>query len=421
MSSSPRFSVKVRAGWTRRRWLTGIGAAGAALLRGFPAEKRPDAPNGCPPVLNGVDVLAAEGFQALRGRRLGLITNVTGHDRFRRRTLDLLAAEPRCELRRVFTPEHGLAARKETAIPDGVEPRTGLPLVSLYGARRKPAPEHLRDLDALVFDIQDIGVRFYTYIATMGLAMEAAAEANVRFVVLDRVNPIRGDRMDGPVYEGPSRFTAFHSLPVRHGMTVGELARMFAAERGLRCPLTVVPLRGWRRGMWFDQTGLPWTNPSPNIRTPAQAALYPGIGILETANLSVGRGTDTPFELVGAPYIDDVRLACELRGAPIPGAAFVPARFTPLASKHAGKECGGVRVELLDRDACRPLDAGLAIAGAIHRLYPDRFDLDRINVLLQDPPTLAALRRGEALSSIRARWRPQLDAFETQRRRFLLY
>ena len=264
-----------------------------------------------------------------------------------------------------------------------MDEKTGLPIYSLYGKTTKPKPEQLKDLDALVFDIQDIGCRFYTYTATMGLCMEAAAENGKKYFVLDRVNPINAATIDGPVRLGKGSFVAYHEVPLRYGMTIGELARMRNAEGNLKADLTVIPVENWHRGWWFDQTGLPWTNPSPAMRNLTEAILYPGIGLLESA-VSVGRGTDTPFEVVGAPYIDDTRLAEELNHAGLRGVRFVPIRFTPTYSVHKGKLCGGVYILLTDRDRCNVVDVGLQIAETLYRLYPNDFDP------CQDEPSAAA-------------------------------
>jgi uncharacterized protein YbbC (DUF1343 family) len=371
-------------------------------------------------VLNGIDVLAREQFAPLRGLRVGLITNPTGHDRERRATIDLLKAAPEVRLVALFSPEHGLRGERDERIGDSVDERTGLPVYSLYGERRQPTAAQLQGLDALVFDIQDIGCRFYTYIATMGLCMEEAAKAGVKFVVLDRVNPIGGVAVDGPVYAGQPTFTAFHALPLRHGMTVGELARMFNAERGWHCDLTVIPVAGWSRTLWFDQTGLPWTNPSPNMRSLAAATLYPGVGLLETA-LSVGRGTETPFELVGAPYIDEAAWAVELNRVGVTGVRFEPARFTPTASVFKDRSCGGVRIRLTDRDQADAVGIGIVLAQTLHRLYPRQFNLEKMNALLQDPATLDGIRSGKSLAEIRALWNAPLVAFRERRAKFLLY
>ena len=372
-------------------------------------------------MLNGIDVLVKQKFAPLKGLRVGLITNHTGADRERNPTIDLLRQAEGVTLKVLFSPEHGIRGALDEKVNDSVDEKTGLPIYSLYGARRAPSPEQLKDLDALVFDIQDIGCRFYTYISTMGNCLEAAGQAGLKFFVLDRVNPINGVAVDGPVHKGKSSFTAYHSIPVRHGMTVGELASMFNAERDFKAGLTVIPVEGWRRELWFDQTGLPWTNPSPNMRSLAEATLYPGIGLLETTALSVGRGTDTPFEVIGAPYIDDVKLATELNHAGLPGVRFVPVRFTPVASVFKGKPCQGVNILLTDRERSPVVDIGITIAQALHRLYPTDFDLDKFDRLLVHRDTIEAIKLGRTLAEIKQSWRNDLGAFQKRREAFLLY
>ena len=339
---------------------------------------------------NGIDVLHASGYAALQGMRIGLITNQSGIDRTGNPTVDLLRSAPGVTLAAIFTPEHGLRGTFDDKVAD--EQYRGIPVYSLYGERRKPSREQLAGLDALVFDVQDIGTRFYTYISTMGLAMEAAAEARVKFVVLDRVNPIGGDVVEGPLLEGETNFTGWHPIPVRHGKTVGELAQLFRDERRIAVDLTVIPVKGWKREQWQDEAGLPWVNTSPNMRSLHAAALYPGIGILERA-VSVGRGTPTPFEILGAPYIDGAALVREV--GPIPGVVLTPVRFTPTASVHKGEECGGVRLTITDRRALRSVHLGLSIAAALVRLYGPRFPVDELKPLLRHPETLEKLRSGQ--------------------------
>lgn len=373
------------------------------------------------PVLNGIDVLVKQRFAPLRGLRVGLITNHTGHDRERHPTIDLLRAAPGVKLACLFSPEHGLRGAADTNLSDTVDAKTGLPVYSLYGKTRQPTAEQLRELDALVFDIQDIGARFYTYISTMGLCQEAAHRAGLRFFVLDRVNPIGGVAIEGPVYEGAPVFVAFHGLPVRHGMTVGELAKLYQTERGWTNVLTVIPCEGWSRGQWFDETGLPWTNPSPNMRNLTAATLYPGVCLLEACTVSLGRGTPTPFELVGAPYIDGVPLAAAMNRAGLPGVSFEPVRFTPDASVFAGRPCGGVRIRLTDRAALNAVDVGIVLAQTLHRLHPQEFNLAKVNNLLFDPPTIDAIRAGQSLAGIKRGWTPGLEAFKQRRAKVLLY
>ena len=371
-------------------------------------------------VLNGIDVLAKRKFAPLRKLKVGLITNHTGIDRERKPTIDILKEAPEVELKALFSPEHGIRGQLDEKFNDSVDEKTGLPVYSLYGERRSPSAEQLNGLDALVYDIQDIGCRFYTYPSTMGLCMEAAAKAGIKFIVLDRVNPINGVSIEGPVHKGPSTFVAFHSTPLRHGMTVGELARMFNAERGWNAQLTVIPVEGWRREMWFDQTGLPWLNPSPNMRSLVEATLYPGVGLHETA-LSVGRGTGTPFEVIGAPYIDDLQTAKELNLAGLPGITFVPIRFTPTASTFKDKACGGVSMLVTDRHRLKPVDVGITIALVLQRLYPNEYAVNKPINLLTSKPTLEAIKRGDSLIAIKQSWAADLEAFKKRREPFLLY
>jgi uncharacterized protein YbbC (DUF1343 family)/CubicO group peptidase (beta-lactamase class C family) len=372
------------------------------------------------PVLNGIDVLAKQDFAPLKGLRIGLITNHTGQDRQRNSTIDLLSNAPGVTLKALFSPEHGIRGALDEKVNDDVDQKTGLPIHSLYGPTSQPKPEQLRQLDALVFDIQDIGCRFYTYITTMGWCMEAAANARLKYFVLDRVNPIGGAAIEGPVLEGKPSFVGFHTIPLRYGMTIGELARMYNAERKLKCDLTVMPLEGWSREAWFDQTGLPWTNPSPNMRNLTEATFYPGVALLESA-VSVGRGTGTPFEVVGAPYVEDVRLAAQLNGAGLGGVRFVPIRFTPDYSTFKGQPCAGVYLVLTDRESFNAVDLGLTLALTLQRLYPQDFALDQISGLLRHPPTLAAIRAGEPLAQIKQGWEAGLAAFKQRRAEYLLY
>lgn len=389
-------------------------------------------------VLTGIDVLEADRFRSLRGRRVGLITNATGVNREGRRSLDILAAAPGVELVAAFSPEHGLTARsEENDIPSGRDGRTGIPVFSLYGKTRRPTPEMLRGIDTLVFDIQDVGARFYTYITTLGYAMEAAARAKVRFVVLDRPNPISGLPVEGPLLDPEARsFIAYFSMPVRHGMTVGEMARMFNEEQQLGADLEVIAMEGWNRGDWHDSTGLGWVNPSPNIRNLSQATLYPGVGLLEFSNVSVGRGTDSPFELLGAPWIpaskmqasklqatelQEIELAAYLNRRSIPGVRFLPVRFTPSGSVFAGEACQGVRILITDRNALQPVAMGIEIASALHALYPGQFRLDDIARSLGNRSTLERIRNGDDPRQIARDWQEENAAFLRMRNKYLLY
>jgi uncharacterized protein YbbC (DUF1343 family) len=377
---------------------------------------------GLHPVLTGIDVLKRDGFRALKGRRVGLVTNHTGLSREGESTIDLLHEAEGVKLVALFSPEHGIRGKVERAVPDDRDEKTGLPIYSLYGKRRRPSAEQLRDIDTLVFDIQDIGCRFYTYSTTLGYVLEEAAAHKVRVVVLDRPNPIGGMIVEGPVLDRKlESFTGYHPLPVRHGMTVGELARLFNAERKIGADLQVIRMEGWHREDLLDRTGLTWVNPSPNMRSLAAALLYPGVGLLETTNLSVGRGTDRPFEVIGAPWLDGRRLAEALAGEHLAGVRFLPTRFTPSASVHAGKECGGVQLYIDDWEPFRSLPVGLAIAHQLRKLYPDDWKRERYRVLLAHPPTFQALGRGDPPGRILRSWKRELEEFRKVRAKYLLY
>ncbi|MBO0798747.1 MAG: DUF1343 domain-containing protein [Blastocatellia bacterium] len=373
--------------------------------------------------MNGIDVLARDSFKLLRGKRVGLITNQTGKDRDGRSTIDLLFNAPDVKLVALFSPEHGIRGLLDQAkIGDSTDEKTGLPVHSLYGETRKPSAAMLKGIDALVFDIQDVGARFYTYISTMGLALEEAAKQKISFVVLDRVNPINGESVEGPVADADKlSFTAYHPLPVRYGMTVGELALLFNSERKINADLHVVRVEGWQRSDWFDQTGLTWINPSPNMRSLTEATLYPGICLLEPTNVSLGRGTDTPFELIGAPWIDGSRLAQALNQAGLPGTRFVSVRFTPHASVHKDVECGGVNILITDRKVFEPVLTGLEIAVQLLKLFPHDFSTERFNRLLANQKVFDAFRRGAGARELSQIWVSDLDAFRAIRSKYLLY
>lgn len=384
------------------------------------ADERPDLESG---VLNGIDVLERDGFGLLAGRRVGLITNHTGINRAGVSTVQLLHESKAVDLAALFSPEHGFAgALDQSHITDARDAGTGLKIFSLYGQTRVPTTETLAGIDTLVFDIQDIGARFYTYISTMGGAMRAAAEHKIEFVVLDRTNPIGGRLVGGPVLDpGSESFVGFHPLAVRHGMTTGELATMFRDELELDLELTVIPIQGWTREMVFDQTQLLWVNPSPNMRSLTQAFLYPGVGLLETTNLSVGRGTDTPFEVIGSPWINARQLARRLNASDLAGVRFVPIRFTPDASKFKGQQCDGVNIIVTERDAMDPLIVGLTIAVMLRRLYPDDWETDSLNRLLANKKTFAGILSGLTAGELIAGYQDELDAFKLRRAKYLLY
>jgi uncharacterized protein YbbC (DUF1343 family)/CubicO group peptidase (beta-lactamase class C family) len=371
----------------------------------------------------GIDVLEAEKLERLKGRKVGLVTNHTGRDRQGRATADILHAAEETKLVALFSPEHGIRGELDQPnITDTTDAKTGLPVFSLYGKRRKPDAVTLQGIDTLVYDIQDIGCRFYTFISTLGNVLEAAAEHKVKVIVLDRPNPIGGLAVDGPLTDlGRESFIAYHSLPIRHGMTVGELAKMFVAERKLAVDLDVVKCEGWKRGDLFDRTNLVWVNPSPNMRSLTVAMLYPGIGLLETTNLSVGRGTERPFEWIGAPWLDGPKLAASLNAAGLPGVRFVPVNMTPTSSVHAKKQCGGVQIILDDWSRFDPLRTGLTVAATLRDLFPDRWQVEQYDRLLVHNATFEAFKSGRRVAELTRSWSGDLRTFRERRKAFLLY
>ena len=373
-------------------------------------------------VKTGVDVLEAEKFAPLAGRRVGLITNQTGRDAQGRRTIDLLRKAPGVKLRAIFSPEHGPRGTVDRKVSSTRDRATGLRIYSLYGEVRRPTKRMLKGLDALVFDIQDAGARFYTYITTLGYAMEAAAKNGLDFYVLDRPNPINGVAVEGPMLDDDLiSFVGYFPLSVRHGMTVGELAEMFNQEKGLGVKLHVIKMQGWERTDWFDETGLAWVNPSPNLRSVTEATLYPGVAMVEGANLSVGRGTDRPFELLGAPWMDALKLAAYLNQRRVQGVRFVPVEFIPHGGPFSGYICRGVSIVLIDRWALDAPALGVEIAAALHRLFPGEFDLDKTLPLAGSRWVLEAIRAGDDPQSIALRWQVPLQRFRKLRAKYLLY
>lgn len=373
------------------------------------------------PVWTGLDVIREEGFSRLSGSRVGLVTNQTGRARDGASTVDLLHQESSVELVALFSPEHGIRGLLDGPVSSDRDPRTGLPIYSLYGDTRRPAAETLQGLDTLVIDLQGVGARFYTYATTIAYMLEAASEIGARVVVLDRPNPI-GGAIEGPILdEALLGFNGYFPAPTRHGLTLGELARLFNVERKIGADLEVVPAQGWRRTAWFDQADLAWVNPSPNMRNLYQAALYPGIGAIEGANLSVGRGTDTPFEQIGAPWIDGSRLARELNTLGLPGVRVYPVRFRPSSSRFAGELCEGVFFVVTDRDRLRPVRLGLEVASALHRLFGDRFDLGAVVRLFGSASDVSRIRGGDLAADIASDWAVGEEAWRRLVAPYLLY
>lgn len=373
-------------------------------------------------VMSGVDVLEAYGFRQLSGRRVGLITNRSALDSAGRRTADVLHQAKGPQLVALFSPEHGLDATAEGKIAAGRDRATGLPVFSLYGDTRRPTPAMLAGLDALVFDMQDVGVRYYTYPTTMAYAMEAAAAQKLDFYVLDRPDPITASTVQGAVLDADlTSFITYLPLPVRHGMTLGELARLFNAEKKLGARLHVVTMRRYERTMWFDQTGFAWVPPSPNLRRLEQAVLYPGVGMIEAANVSVGRGTDQPFELVGAPWIDGKALAERLNGRRIAGVRFEAATFTPREWVYPGQSCGGVRIILTDRNRLDSPLLGVELMSALWGLYGEQFQIDKTVGMIGSRASLAAVKAQADPRDVAQSWTPDVTEFLAKRQPHLLY
>jgi uncharacterized protein YbbC (DUF1343 family)/CubicO group peptidase (beta-lactamase class C family) len=370
----------------------------------------------------GIDILEQENFVPLQGKHVGLISNQTGIDRQGRRTIDVLAHAPGVKLVAIFSPEHGLFGLADKRLGNTKDPATGLPVYSLYGQTLRPTDKDLRGIDALVFDIQDAGVRFYTFTTTMAYAMEAAAKHHIPFFVLDRPNPLGGERIEGPMLD-PDRtsFVGYFPEPVLYAMTIGEQARMFNAENKIGADLTVVPMQNWHRRDSFYQTGLVWIPPSPNLRTVNETLLYPGVEILQAGGVSVGRGTDTPFEVLGAPYVHARELADLLNREFIPGVRFAPTFFTPNDGIFKGEPCNGVELVVTDRASLSPMLMGIEIAATLHKLYPQNFVLGRTIQLLGSRSTIEQLENGDAPTRVFTSWAPSIEKFRKMREKYLLY
>ncbi len=367
-------------------------------------------------------MLRTENFARLSGRKIGLVTNHTGRAADGTATIDLFHRAKNLTLVSLFSPEHGIRGVLDDKVPSSKDPKTGLQIHSLYGETRRPTPEMLAGIDTLVVDIQDVGVRFYTYISTLGQVMEEAARRDIEVVVLDRPNPINGWRIEGPLLDQErTSFVGYMRMPTRHAMTMGELAQLFNGELSIKARLHVVAMQNWRRSDWFDDTGAPWVNPSPNMRNLIQATLYPGVGSIEYSNVSVGRGTDTPFEQIGAPWLDGVRLAATLNGRNIPGIRFYPVRFTPLASKYAKEECGGVFMIVTDREALRPTRLGLELIAALSQQHPNDYKLENTDRLVGSQASLTRLLNGEDPAAIAASWAGDEARWRLMRAKYLLY
>ena len=399
-----------------RQLLTGTDFTVAPVAQ---APSAPSAPSA--PVAPGLDVLARDGFAPLKGQRVGLVTNHTGRSANGASAIDVIYKAPGVQLVALFSPEHGIRGVLDDNVPSSRDEQTGLPIHSLYGDTRRPTDAMLQGLDLIVIDLQDIGARFYTYMATMGHVMEEAAKRKIGVVVLDRPNPINGWQIEGPSAEESAFISYFPAMPIRHGMTLGELAQLFNAEQKIGATLTVVPMVNWRRDLWFDQTGLSWVNPSPNMRNLNQATLYPGIGAIEYSNVSVGRGTDQPFEQIGAPWINGRALAEHLNARVLPGISFYPVAFTPTASKYAKEPCQGVFMVITNRTALQPVRVGLEIAAALWKLHGDAYKMETTERLLGSRQSLDRVKAGEDPLRVAAGWNAAQARWRQLRAKYLLY
>jgi uncharacterized protein YbbC (DUF1343 family) len=373
-------------------------------------------------VQTGLDVLEAEKFAPLRGKRIGLITNHTGLDFQGRTTIEMLAHAPNMHLVALFSPEHGIAGHADENVASSKDPSTGLPIFSLYGEHLRPTDEMLQGIDALVFDVQDAGVRFYTYTTTMGYCMEEAARHGIAFYVLDRPNPINGETVEGPMLDpDKTAFVAYFPLPVRYGLTIGELAQLFNVEKHINCDLHVVAMKNWRRNYFLESTGIRWVPPSPNLRTLKGTILYPGLEILQNAGVSVGRGTEAPFEEFGAPWLNGEEVAEALNVRNLPGVRFANQPYVPVSGLYAGQRCGGVGLRVTDREAVRSMRVGLEIAALLQKKYPEHFDVMKTIVLLGNQATVDQLKAGTPPEQIISNWSADLAAFDQVRRKYFLY
>jgi uncharacterized protein YbbC (DUF1343 family) len=373
-------------------------------------------------VQTGLDVLEAQKFAPLRGKHVGIITNHTGLDTHGKSTIELLAHAPGVQVVAIFSPEHGLGGQLDERLSSATAPSTGLQVFSLYGETLRPTDEMLKGVDTLVFDIQDAGVRFYTYTVTMAYAMEEAAKRNIAFYVLDRPNPIGGEIVEGPILDADkTNFVGYFPIPVRYGLTIGELAQFFNSENHINADLHVIPMKNWHRNYFFESTGMRWIPPSPNLRTMKGAILYPGLEILLNAGVSVGRGTETPFEEFGAPWMDGETVASTLNAKHLSGLKFVSQPFIPVSGLYAGRRCGGVAIRIGDRAAVRAMTMSLEIALLLRKLYPQDFDASKTIVLLGNAETVRALSDGASAAEIVAGWQSSLADFDKTRRRYFLY
>lgn len=396
--------------------------AGGGVRASTAQKRRTASKGGAARVLPGLDVLEAEKFAPLRGKHVGLITNHTGVDLQGRTNIQLLEHAPGVQLVALFSPEHGIAGHQDAKVATSEDPSSDPPVFSLYGDHLRPTDEMLAGIDALVFDVQDAGVRFYTYTTTMGYCMEEAAKHHIPFYVLDRPNPIGGEIVEGPMLDpDKTAFVAYFPVPVRYGLTIGELAQLFNTEKHIDCDLHVIAMKNWHRKYFYQNTGVRWIPPSPNLRTLNGAILYPGLEFLQSAKVSVGRGTEAPFEEFGAPWLNGQEVADALNARNLPGVRFKNQPYVPVSGLYAGQHCGGVAIRVTDRASVRSMRVGLEIASVLQKNYPSKFDLAKTIDLLGNDATVQQLQQGVGPEQIIASWSAGLDAFEELRQKYMLY
>ena len=371
----------------------------------------------------GIDVLIENNFSIIKNKKVGLIINHTSINSNWRSTIEIIAESNVCELVAIFTPEHGFDGKLDEYINYGDNLIYNVPVYSLYGETLRPEKRMIRNIDYLIFDILDIGTRFYTYIGTMKYCMEVANENNIGFIVLDRPNPINGIDISGPMLKKINVFglAGVHNLPIRHGMTPGELALLFKADEKMQLNLNIIKMEGWKREMWFDETGLPWVSPSPNIRNMNQASLYPGLGLFERLNVANKRGLPSPFEMIGAPWINAHDFVNSLNKYNLPGVNFTPIKFSPEEHKYSNELCEGIYITITDREKLEPVKLGFIIIITLYKMYPKEFDIDKLWHITRSKGLVQEIKNDPSIAELIKDWNNDLDIFRNKRAQYLLY
>ena len=371
----------------------------------------------------GIDVLAENNFSIIKNKKVGLIINHTSINSNWRSTIEIIAESNVCELVAIFTPEHGFDGKLDEYINYGDSLIYNVPVYSLYGETLRPEKRMIRNIDYLIFDILDIGTRFYTYIGTMKYCMEVANENNIGFIVLDRPNPINGIDISGPMLKNINVFglAGVHNLPIRHGMTPGELALLFKADEKMQLNLNIIKMEGWKREMWFDETELPWLNPSPNIRNMNQASLYPGLGLFERLNVANKRGLPSPFEMIGAPWINAYDFVNSLNKYNLPGVNFTPIKFFPEEHKYSNELCEGIYITITDREKLEPVKLGFIIIITLYKMYPEEFDINKLWHITRSKGLIQEIKNDPSIAELISYWNNDLDIFRNKRGKYLLY